>query len=75
MTDEPEPRDASIYKAARSTRPAWANALIVAGVLLVATVVAAVSAGAGALTWALLGATVVVALIGGVLALTRVRFR
>lgn len=73
MAKQPVPFDESVYRSARSTRPAWANALIVAGVILIAWLLAVVFGGFTAVAWILLLAAIAVAIVGGILALTRVR--
>ena len=55
------------YRTAKSTRPAWANALIVAAVIAAAGVLAAV-VGMGSAGW-IFGAAGIAALVAGVLAL------
>ena len=55
------------YRTAKSTRPAWANALIVAALIALAGVVAAI-AGMGSAGW-LFAAAGIAALVAGVLAL------
>ena len=62
------------YRTAKSTRPAWANALIIAGVLLLAGALTLVI-GMSSATWLMLGGAVVAALIAGVLALMGVTRR
>lgn len=62
------------YRTAKSTRPAWANALIIAGVLLLAGAVTLVI-GMSSATWLMLGGAAVAALIAGVLALMGVTRR
>jgi hypothetical protein len=61
------------YRTAKSTRPAWANALIVAGVIALAAVLAAV-AGMGIAGWLFLAAGVAL-LVAGVAALAGVTRR
>ena len=55
------------YRTAKSTRPAWANALIVAALIALAGVIAAI-AGMGIAGW-LFAAAGIAALVAGVLAL------
>lgn len=59
-----------VYRDARSTRPAWANALIVAAVIAVAAMFFTVWNGSAMLLWIAAG---VALLVAGVLALTRVK--
>jgi predicted phage tail protein len=61
----------SVYANAKSTRPAWANALIVAAVIFGAAIFVTVTSGAGS-AFLLYAATGVALLIAGVLALTRI---
>ena len=62
------------YRTAKSTRPAWANALIVAGVIFLAGVAVAAMSGLAAASWFLIAAAVT-ALIAGILALAGISRR
>ena len=57
-----------VYRTAKSTRPAWANALIVAGALLLAAIVLTPMLGLNVAAWFYL-ATVVTLIVAGILAL------
>jgi uncharacterized membrane-anchored protein len=72
MSKEPIRVDESVYRTARSTRPSWANALIVASVIFIAWIVVSVLSGFGT-SVVLLIAAVVTAVIAGVMALTSVQ--
>lgn len=61
--------DQDVYRTAKSARPAWANALLIAGILVIAAAVMLTAGMSGG--WFLLGAAAVTALVSGVLALTR----
>lgn len=60
------------YKTAKSTRPAWANALIVAVLLVIGGFVTLV-VGISPLTGMMFGGAGITALVAGVLALASVR--
>lgn len=62
--------DPDVYKNAKSTRPAWANALIIALVLFVVGVVLTVTSGIGTGAWVFLG-TLISLVVAGILALSR----
>ena len=59
------------YRTAKSTRPAWANALIVAAAIFATAVLMTFIAGTGAVWF--YGATAIALLVAGVLALTGLR--
>lgn len=65
--------DTDVYKNAKSTRPAWANALIIGLVALIAAFIALGVAGVDVLFFALLGAAGVAGVVAGILALLGVR--
>ena len=56
------------YRTAKSTRPAWANALIIAGLLFAAGLIFSVTSGLGTALW-FFGAAVIAAVIAGIAAL------
>lgn len=72
MAKEQAPFDEATYRNARSTRPGWANALIVAGVLFLVWIAVVLTGGFSA-AWIFLLASFVTAVIAGILALTGVR--
>ena len=57
-----------VYRTAKSTRPAWANALIVAGVLLLAAIVLTPMLGLTVAVWFYI-ATVAALIVAGIAAL------
>jgi hypothetical protein len=61
-----------VYRTAKSTRPAWANALIVAAVIFLAAIVVTITSGLSGGVWAF-GAVAVTLVIAGVLALTKMK--
>jgi hypothetical protein len=63
--------DESVYANAKSTRPAWANALIIAAVILGAALFVMVTSGPGS-AFLLYAAAGIALLVAGVLALTRI---
>jgi membrane protein CcdC involved in cytochrome C biogenesis len=63
--------DVDVYRTARSTRPAWANALIVAALLVIAGIVMYFVSVLPVAGWFFIAA-VVALLVAGVLALTGV---
>jgi hypothetical protein len=64
----------AVYRTAKSTRPAWANALIIAGVLFVAGLIFAVTSGLGTALW-FFGASLTTAVIAGIAALAGISRR
>lgn len=62
--------DPEVYKTAKSTRPAWANALIVAGCLFLAAIVFTMTNGIG-VSWWLFLATGVTLVVAGIYALVK----
>lgn len=61
----------SAYRTAKSTRPAWANALLIAAILFGAGVIFVFTSGFGIATWFFVGA-LIAAVTAGVLALVKV---
>ena len=64
--------DRNVYANAKSTRPGWANALIVAAVILVAGVVMTLMSGISVGGWFFTAAGVA-AVVAGILALTGIK--
>ncbi|MFF1875496.1 hypothetical protein [Kitasatospora herbaricolor] len=71
MTAQEHPDD-SVYKSAKSTRPGWANALIIAGVLLIASLLCGILGSTFASVVLAIG-VVIAAIVAGIFALSRVR--
>jgi len=75
MTKNPIPFDESVYRSAKSTRPGWANALIVAGVIFLAAIAAVLMGGVNYVSSLLFLAAGVTAVLAGTIALAGVKRR
>lgn len=65
--------DSDVYKNAKSTRPPWANALIIAAVALLVAFVGLLADGFGPLFWLMLAVTGVSLVMAAIFALLKVR--
>ena len=71
-TAGPDGINPDVYRNAKSTRPGWANALIVAGVLLLGSLAMLLTMGVGVAFWLFFGGTFVTCVIAGIAALARI---